>query len=322
MRTPDLTDLRCFEAALRTSSISAAGRELGVTQQAISARLRGLERLTGVPLLHRSPAGVTPTPAGDALLSWARDVLAAAARLEEGIAGLAGSAAAAFALGASQTVAAHLLPGWLLELRRSQLAAGLTPSDVALRTGNSAEVIAAVRSGELDLGFIEAPEPPAGLGHTVVGRDHMVLAVAPGHPWATRERVPLTELATTPLVTREPGSGTRAAFEAAVTRAGRTPVAPTLALATEAAVRSAVAEGVAPAVLSALTVRDDAQLGRIVPVAIGPEPLERPFTAIWRGTMQDLGGARRALVAVAAAQSRDAATPRGKSASSHPAAQL
>ena len=301
MAAPDLTELRCFEAALRTGSISAAGRELGVTQQAVSARLRGLERIVGVPLIERSPAGVTATPAGDAVLAWTREVLTAAARLDEGIASLAGHASRALTVGASQTIAAHLLPGWLLELRSAQLAADRPPTTVALRTANSAEIIAAVRAGELDLGFIETPELPHGLGTALLRQDRMIAAVSPDHPWAGRGQVGLAELAAVPLVTREAGSGTRAAFEAEVRgRLGIPTREPVLALATEAAVRGAVAEGVAPAVLSELSVQDDVRLGRIVALPLGPEPLERPLTAIWRGSRRDLTGARRELVALAA----------------------
>lgn len=301
MASPDLIDIRCFEAALRTGSISAAGRELGVTQQAVSARLRSLERRVGVDLVQRSPAGVTATPAGDAVLAWAREVLTAAARLDEGIASLAGGAARALSVGASQTIAAHLLPAWLIELRGAQLAVGRDATSVALRTANSAEIIAAVRAGELDLGFIETPALPHGLGVAPIGVDRMVLAVCGQHEWATRDSVALAEVAAVPLVTREPGSGTRAAFEAAVSQQlGITAPTPALELATEAAVRSAVAQGVAPAVLSELSVRDDVRLGRIVEVSLDPEPLERPLTAVWRGTRRDLTGPRRELVAIAA----------------------
>ncbi|SJN09072.1 Transcriptional regulator, LysR family [Leucobacter sp. 7(1)] len=301
MRSPDLSDLRCFEAALRLGSLSAAARELGVTQQAVSARLRGLERLTGGPLVHRSPAGVTATPDGDAVLAWAREVLDAAARLDEGIASLAGGTRRTLRIGASQTIAAHRLPSWLLELRRAQLDRGMDPSDIALRTANSTEVVAAVRAGELDLGFIETPDAPPGLGSAVVGQDQMVVAIAPEHPWASLTSVPLAEIAATPLVTREAGSGTRAVLDTTIAAHVAHPAhQPALVLATEAAVRSAVAQGVAPAVLSELTVRDDVRLGRIVARPLGPEPLLRPFTAVWRGGPGDLSGTRRELVALAA----------------------
>jgi DNA-binding transcriptional LysR family regulator len=65
-------------------------------------------------------------------------------------------------------------------------------------------------------------------------------------------------------------------------------------------VRSAVAQGVAPAVLSPLTVRDDVRLGRIVARAITPR-VTRAFTAVWRGTDRDLVGRRRRLVEIATA---------------------
>lgn len=301
MPSPSLPELRVFECAVRTGSISAAARELRLSQQAVSARLRGLERLIGFQLLHRTPAGVTPTAAGDAMLGPAGVVLEAAARLDASIAALSGIAdVAALTIAASQTIAAHLLPDWIIEFRLARLEAGFPAAHTRLHTANSEEVIALVRSGEVDLGFIEQPDAPHGLACAVIGWDRMVLAVASGHDWATRDAISLQDIAATPLVSREPGSGTRAAFESAVrAQLGVDPVAPELSLATEAAVRSAVARGVAPAVLSELTVRDDVRLGRISAVQIASGPITRPFSAIWRGGARDLSGPRRELVDIA-----------------------
>lgn len=306
--SPSLAELRVLECAVRTGSLSAAARDLGLSQQAVSARLRGLERLIGLELVHRSPAGVAPTPAGDTVLAGAHEVLAAAARLDAAIAELrGGSGAPALRVAASQTIAAHLLPDWIVELRGARLSAGLASVQVELRTANSEQVIALVRGGDADLGFIEQPEAPRGLAHAIVRHDRMVVAVAPQHAWAGREMIPVDELARAPLVTREAGSGTRAAFERAVReRLGAEAAPPLMSLATEAAVRSAVARGVAPAVLSELTVLDDARLGRIVAVPIGPAAVRRPLVAIWRGDARDLIGARRHLVEVAAAHGRAA----------------
>ena len=302
MSSPSLSELRVFDCAVRTGSLSAAARELGLSQQAVSARLRGLERLLGLELVRRSPAGVTPTQVGDSVLAWAREVLDAAQRFDTSVAALHGeTGAATLTVAASQTIAAHLLPDWIVELRSARIGADLPPTQTALRTANSAEVIALVRSGEADLGFIEHPDSPPGLGRAVIGQDRMLVAIAPQHPWAQRASIPLAELAATPLVTREEGSGTRAAFEAAVReRLGGEAARPLLSLATEAAVRSAVARGVAPAVLSELTVRDDVRLGRILALPITADPLLRPFAAIWRGGPRDLNGARRDLVEIAA----------------------
>ena len=65
---PSLAALRAFEAAARTGSLSAAGRELNVTHAAIAGHVRALESFFGVTLLTRTPKGMDPTPEG-ALLS-------------------------------------------------------------------------------------------------------------------------------------------------------------------------------------------------------------------------------------------------------------
>jgi len=302
MYSPTLDDLRTLDAAIRTGSLSAAARELGVSQQAASSRLRELERLVGVTLAHRSATGVTPTESCRAVLAHVREVLDASARLDDVLAALSDQATVgSIAVGASQTVAAHLLPGWLVHLRRGQEATGRPATEIVLQTANSEQIIALVRSGGLDLGFIESPTLPTGLGHAAVARDRMVVAVHPKHEWVGRASLALELVASTPLVTRELGSGTRATFEAAVRHElGRDPAAPALVLATEAAVKSAVASGVAPAVLSELTIRDDVQLGRISAIPFEAPTISRLFTAIWRGTQRDLTGVRRELVATAA----------------------
>jgi molybdate transport repressor ModE-like protein len=300
---PTLIDLRHFESVIRNGSISRAAKDLGVTQQAVSYRVRNLERLLGLELVQRSPFGVTATAAGAEILGEVQEVLAASARLAATASALRGhTAATTLSVGASQTIAAYLLPAWVMELRRRQTEAGSATTVVELRTANSEDVIALVRSGAIDLGFIEQPEPPRGLGSIPVGEDRMVVAVSPTHAWSTRTAVSIDELADVPLAAREAGSGTRAAFESAVLRAvGRPARPPLVSLATEAAIRSAVRSGVAPAVLSELAVRDDARLGRIHTLAVGPQPITRPLRAVWRGSKRDLAGTARELVAIAAA---------------------
>ena len=299
MVTTALTELRVFALAASLGSVSAAARQLGITQQAASARIRAFERASGAPLLVRSSAGVTLTETGSTVFDWVAEVLDAADRLDEGLATLRDGVAGSLTVGASQTIASHLLPGWLVSLRQQQLAASDHATQVSLITANSQDVIARVRGGTIDLGFVESPSVPIGVGRAVIGSDSLVVAVAPAHPWALLDSVSLEEVCATPLVSREVGSGTRDTLEASAARAGLSCAVPATVLATEAAVRSAVAHGVAPAAVSSLSVRDDVRLGRIVAVPFAGTAPARPLTAVWRGG--DLVGARRALVAVAAA---------------------
>lgn len=297
---PDLDALALLAAAVRHGSISAAARDCGVSQQAASARLRGVERMLGLELLLRTPRGVEPTAEGETVASWAEEVLAAAERFKAGADTLRGARRRALTVAASQTVAAHMIPAWLVALRDRQLRAGQEPTAVRLLAGNSTEVEQLVRDGAADLGFIESSAVPAGLSHTTVRQDALALVVAPSHPWARRDSVGVEEVADCALVAREAGSGTRHTWEDAVrTALGRDAAAPAVVLPTSAAVRMAVAEGIAPALLSALAVADDVRLGRLIEVALEGRSVARPITALWRGGARDLAATSRELVEVA-----------------------
>lgn len=83
MTLPPILWLQAFEAAARTLSFTAAGLELGVTQSAVSQRIRLLEDRLGQKLFVRHPRSLTLTPAGQA---WLPSVHDAFARLAEGTA--------------------------------------------------------------------------------------------------------------------------------------------------------------------------------------------------------------------------------------------
>jgi len=298
-RVPDLAGLELVDAVARTGSMSAAARECRITQQAVSTKIRAIERLVGVELFVRSPQGARLTADGESVVAWARDVLAAAERMGAAVDLLHAAPERTLAVGGSQTIAARLLPGWMLRLRERQMAAGQHPTAVRLLTGNSTEVARLVRDGVLDLGFIETPLVPSDLGSTTVAVDRLVVAVPPDHAWG--DAVNLTDLAATPLVVRERGSGTRSAYEIAVAeRLAAPPAEPALELDTTVAALSAVAGGVAPAVLSELAVADEVKLDRVRRVDIAGEPIVRPLTALWRGGAGELRGASRLLVEIAA----------------------
>ncbi|MGN8027363.1 LysR family transcriptional regulator [Microbacterium sp. 22242] len=345
---PDIGSLELLVAVVRTGSISGAAREVGVTQQSASARLRAMERQLGLTLFRRTTAGAVPTHEGEVVASWADDVLAAAGRFRAGTETLRGESRARLTVAASQTVSAHLVPVWLVELRRRQLAAGRTPTAVRLLSGNSEDAEAMVRDGQADLAFIESSAVPSDLGRTTVGRDALVLVVAPGRRWSADrtgqartgldgtgrggtgqggtghddtglddtgldDTVPFAQAADEPLVAREEGSGTRRAWEDEVRRRlGRDAAEPAMVLPTSAAVRSAVANGLGAAVLSRREVADDIRLGRLRALRTSGDPVTRPITALWRGSPRDLSSTGWELIEVAVIAARaEAAGRRG-----------
>ena len=293
-RLPDLDALQLLVAVADTGSLGKAAARTGVSQPSASARMATLERRLGLRLLERTPSGSRLTGHGRVVTDWARRVLEQAEALMEGAEALRTHADERLTVAASLTVAEHLVPTWLIELRQ------LRPAiRVGLTVANSHQVVAAVRAGEVDLGFVEGPWAPRDLRTVAVGRDRLAVVVAPGHPWA-RLRVPLTaaQLAAEPLLLRETGSGTRDVLQAALA-AYDGPAVPLIELGATAPLRSAALAGTGPAVLSVLAVAEDIAAGRLVEVPVaGDVPLKRTLRAVWpRG--RELSEAAGWLVRVA-----------------------
>ncbi|WP_017624834.1 LysR family transcriptional regulator [Nocardiopsis chromatogenes] len=82
----DTRHLRTFHAVVEHGSFSAAARELGYTQPAISQQMRALERAAGTPLFTRVGRRLRPTDAGDMLFRHASGILRDLSAAEEQIA--------------------------------------------------------------------------------------------------------------------------------------------------------------------------------------------------------------------------------------------
>ncbi|PYE18015.1 DNA-binding transcriptional LysR family regulator [Williamsia limnetica] len=272
-RVPDLSALDVVVSVARSGSMSAAAREQNLSQQAISSRVHATERELGVVLFRRSPSGTELTTEGVAVLEWAAGLLDAAEKFSAGIESLLGNKRASLTVAASMTIAEYLIPSWALNLRR------LYPeARISVRPMNSADVAREVLARTVDLGFIEGPHVEPRLDSLTIGGDELVVVTRPEHPWATGTRaISGDELARTPLVQREPGSGTRITFEDAFGEVAD----PLLELTSVAAVKAAVLGSDAPAVLSSLSVMPELADGRLVRISVTGVRMPRRLRAVW-----------------------------------------
>ena len=291
---PNLSALALFVAVVDEGGLGAGARRAGIHQPNASRMIAQLEAQAGTVLLERDPRGARPTSAGLLYAAQARELLDAAEQFSDWLRHSRDEDARELRVGASMTIAEHLMPAWLAELRRRS-----PRIRVDLEVLNSTQVLAGVHDGRLRLGFVETPRLPRDVHAMTLREDELVVVVAPEHPWALREG-PLdpAELAATPLVVREGGSGTRDAYEELLPAAGETP--PVQELGSNAAVRIAVASGAGPAVLSMLAVRSGLESGQLLRVPVAGPRLRRPLTAVWNGPRR-LSGPAADLVAVATA---------------------
>lgn len=299
-RMPDLPAFEMLVAIARTGSLGAAGRELGLTQQAVSARLSAMEAQTGVRLVIRSARGSQLTPAGAVVTEWADQLLEVAGHVDAGLASLRTASLKKMKVVASLTIAEQLMPRWIVSLQTAATRTGREAPEVILTATNSEQVIAAVRGGSADLGFIESPGALTGIRSRVVAHDDLVVIVPPDHKWVRRSKgVTAAELSQTPLVVREQGSGTRDSLTSALRAVLGQDVEqarPALELSSSVAVRGAVLAGAGPAVMSRLAVADHLAVGRLRSVDVPELDLHRDLRAIWTGGRTPPAGAVRDLL--------------------------
>lgn len=109
--------LRVLRAVAATGSFSAAGRELGCTQPAVSQQMKALESSVGTPLVVRSGREMRLTEAGEALVRHASGILAGLTAAEEEVAAIAGLRAGRVRLVSFPSGSSTLVPTALAALR-------------------------------------------------------------------------------------------------------------------------------------------------------------------------------------------------------------
>ena len=188
-----------FRAVARAGSISAAARELGWTQPAVSQHLRALERSAGCALLLRGAGGVELTEPGRVLLARA-DALAVQLHMaEEELADLTSLRRGRVRLAAYPSAAATLVPRAVAGLRARH-----PEVDVELTEAEPPEALALLGSGDADLALVfsydDPPPESSGLVWRALGDEPVALVMAADHPLAGRRRLGLADLAGEPWI--------------------------------------------------------------------------------------------------------------------------
>ena len=268
-----LEQLRIFATVAEMLHFTRAAEVLHLSQPAVSAAIAALEAEHGLRLFDRIGRRVELTAAGQLLHGQARAILAKVEEAGTMLAELSGLSRGALRLAASQTVGNHWLAPRLL--RFAEAYPGIR---VDLSIGNTEQVAEAVRDGRAELGIAEGAVTDPALVSDQIEGDRLRLVVGAGHPWAGLGRVDRDGLAAGRWILREPGSGTRALFEAAMRSVGLEPGGLDVAMTLPGGgvIRAALLAGVGASVLSDLIVAEDLSAGRIVALE-GLDLPARPF---------------------------------------------
>jgi DNA-binding transcriptional LysR family regulator len=277
----NLRQLEVVAAVGETGSFSRAAEEVLLTQSTVSQHVAALEDELGVRLFDRTGRGAELTEAGQLFQRHARQVLVDCAELREIMARFRGMDGPELAVGASNIPANYLIPSLLPELAARH--PGVALNVVA---GDSRESIDRLLRGEFTLAVVGSRFPDQGVEFTPLTTDLLLLVVGGGHPWRGRQLIELEELAATPLLAREAGSGSGDAVEQALQAAGLSAARLRIAarLGSNEAVKQAVMAGCGAAFLSALSVQRELHRGELAAVAVSGLQVERRFwLAVRRG---------------------------------------
>lgn len=215
----DLRALRAFAAIVRTGTVTAAGRELGLTQPATSRLLAQLERDIGFGLFHRDRGRLVPT--SDALLLYEEVELALGgvahvADLVEDI--------AKFRVGRLRLVAPPSFSEGVLPEIVAAFLARFPGVHIGIdsRSVETAKTMIATRA--VDAGFVKLPLDRPDLAAERVITSDSVCVLRGDHRLASERELDPARLRGEPLILLGQGRRFRAQVEAAFTAAGVDPL--------------------------------------------------------------------------------------------------
>jgi len=266
--------LRLFQTVARLGSYTAAARELSIAQPAISHQVKALETELGVQLFDRRGRHIELTAAGHSLLETCTDVFH---RLDEGARALAelhAGARGTVDIAADTTSGIYVVPAALGQFHR--LHPGI---DVTLHVANRTGVLRRINDRTCDLAVMADPPSTIGLDVSGFSLDRLVAIAAPDHPLRSGRSISLATLAGERFLSREVGSGTRAATDRVFARAGLR-LEPAMELGSTGAIKQAVSAGLGVSIVSRWAIDLELQVGRLIVLDVAGLPIERRWSIV------------------------------------------
>jgi DNA-binding transcriptional LysR family regulator len=264
-----LKQLEVFLAVANHENVSVAARELSMSQSAASTALKELEQRFELQLFDRIGKRLQLNEAGSALRRRAAALLSEASELENSL--LTHTEVGELKVGATLTIGNYLGIGILADFMAEH-----PEAQVKLTVENTASIAHKVLNFELDIGLIEGELQDPDLEMIYWRDDELALFTAPDHPLAGKKSLSEAELLEANWIVREHGSGTRQAFERAMTG-----ILPNLKLRLELqhteGIKRAVEAGMGIGCLSRLTLEEAFKRKTLVPLAAPQRHWQRKF---------------------------------------------
>lgn len=191
----ELRQLRHFLAVVETGNFSSAARQLGLSQQALSKSIAGLEADAGVRLFDRDTRNVKLTNFGEMLTAHARNIDAEAQQFHRHLDDILGVKSGHLMIGAGPTAAGHIVAAAVHRLAQAR-----PRLHVSVLDGNTETLTPLLLRGALDVVVCvqdEAVEHPL-VTQEVIFEERLRLLAGATHPLTDRRKVKPAQTTTFP----------------------------------------------------------------------------------------------------------------------------
>jgi DNA-binding transcriptional LysR family regulator len=279
MRHISLRQLRVFESIARHMSFTRAAEELYLTQPTVSMQIKKLSDTVGLPLFEQVGKKIYLTDAGQELHRACRDILERLERLDMSLAEMKGLKRGRLRLTVI-TTAKYFAPELL-----GRFCEQYPGIEVALNVTNREEAIARLAGNEDDLYILGQPPGELDVVSVPFLENPLVVVARADHPLAGQKSIPLKRLAAEPFLVREPGSGTRQAFERLMQKHG-VKINVKMEIGSSEAIKHAIAGGLGLAVLSRHSLRFSDAGRPLTALDVQHFPIERYWYVVHPATKQ------------------------------------
>ena len=196
---------KIFCVVVRTGNMSAAAKELYISQPAVSMSIRHLEERLGAPLLIRTTKGVRTTPEGSVLYEYLEQALSLIKTAEEKYLEMLNLEMGEIKIGASDTVISNFLMPYLERYNNTY-----TNINIKVTNKTTYETLRLLKSGKLDICFVNLPiasDPDLEIVECLKIRDCLVGGLK--YKELAKEGIQLKEIHRYPLLLLEDLSNSR-----------------------------------------------------------------------------------------------------------------
>ncbi|MCB1676193.1 MAG: LysR family transcriptional regulator [Halioglobus sp.] len=268
-----LRQIEIFLAVCRSRHFSRAAEELALTQPAVSAQIRQLEKLVGEPLFHYVGKQVQITGAGEVMMRAARDLQQRLVTVEMELAELRGAIQGTLNI-AVESGAQYFMPALIARFR-----AEYSAISVAVEVANRDATLKRLYDNRQELVIAGSPPQDRAVQFTPFRDNELVAIARPDHPWREQAQVSLLQLSQQELLIREPGSGTRLILEE-LAREQAVKLEHTQQYGSLEAIKAAVRSGAGLAIVPLDCAREDIARGALIALPLEHGPLRRSWCAL------------------------------------------